>query len=804
MLKNWLHTFIYHTRKELLFSVLNLLGLAIGIAGVIFAILYWNDEHSYDRWNPQTAYIYQSTVTAPSLGGTWASTPAPFGTYVQEIDGVEAVCFTRPNYTYDLVMANGKKEMLDKIVDAENRFFEFFPFPFVYGSPETAIEPNSIVLEESVAKRFFGDENPVGKTVRYGSSKELTVKGIYQIPGNTSFMPEAVINEVAKTIEYNKDSWGNYNFSMLIKIENSERLAFVNKRMNAIFYENVIVRMAKEQGVTVEEFKKEWPEMTFSFEPLAEARLHSDKQQYPEGRGNYQFLLILSGVSVLILVLSVVNYINLATASAIKRAKEVGIRKIAGASRLNIVLQFIFETLIVTLFAILVALSVVELLLPSYNLFLNKEIVLNSRQFFVQLAILLCIVVATAGIFPAMYISDFQEIKVLKGNFGRSKSGTWLRNAMLVLQFAIASFFIICSYTVYQQVQHLTNKNLGFSGDQILRIRYQSTGNNSREIYERYETVKQELLKINGVEGVGTGPFTFGSGANSSSGFGYQGTMIQAQNIAVDFDMLDLLKIKVTEGRNLNPDFASDTVTSMLINETTRRLMGEKDPIGKQIDWNDRTLTVVGVVDDFSLYSPQSEVPPMVFFHLKTVDWMIHNINYIYVKANASDMQQALASLENFWINNVNSDYPFEYDFVDKAYARTYENYVKQQNLFGLLNFVVILIAVFGLFSLASYSIQRRMKGIAIRKTLGANTLDLLKNLSVQYLIFCIIGFLLAVLPSYYVLMLWLENFSYRIDISLLAFAVSFLVMTVLTLAVVLLRAYRATKVDMLKYLKYE
>ena len=232
--------------------------------------------------------------------------------------------------------------------------------------------------------------------------------------------------------------------------------------------------------------------------------------------------------------------------------------------------------------------------------------------------------------------------------------------------------------------------------------------------------------------------------------------------------------------------------------------MMNDNPIGKEIQWNDYKLKIVGVVDDFHVYGPQAEIPPMAFFHFKTVDWMSYNLDHFFIKVKADDMTQTIADIEKFWTKNVDSKYPFKYDFVDKGFARTFEDFVKQRNLFSLLNVVVILIAVFGLFALASYSIERRMKEIAIRKTLGAETKTLLKELSKQYILFCVIGFLIALFPAYYLLGKWLENFAFRIDISILPFLIGFVVLLILTLIVVLSKAYQATRIDVLKYLKYE
>lgn len=265
-----------------------------------------------------------------------------------------------------------------------------------------------------------------------------------------------------------------------------------------------------------------------------------------------------------------------------------------------------------------------------------------------------------------------------------------------------------------------------------------------------------------------------------------------------------MLNIKMAKGRYFSPKFAQDTVSTMLINETALKQLNEKDPIGKVIKWGDKDVTIVGVVKDFNLGNPGDPIPPMSFFHFKTFPWFVNSLNNIYVDVDASNTEQTLADIEKFWSKNVDQDYPFTYDFVEKEYSRSYSNYIKQKELFSLLNIIVIIIALFGLFSLASFSIERRMKEIAIRKTLGAETNILLKELSKQYVLHCIIGFLFALFPTYYFLSKWLENFSYRISISIYPFLIGFTTLLVLTLFVVLTRAYQATKIDVLKYLKYE
>lgn len=817
MLKNWTNLFIYHIRNNKLFTFLNVLGLSIGIAGLIFATLYWNDEHSYNEWNPGKDKIYQ-VQTDLRNGAVWAHSVAGLEAYLKkDFPEIEGYTFMENWYEEYVFNSGSKKNLVKKVLSAQKVFFNFFPFEFIYGSAENSLKnEESIVLSEKTARNFFGDDNPVGKTIIV-NKKSVFITGVYKIPGNSSVSPDAIVNRIDKSLKNNFDQWGNFNFGLFIKVSNKDHLDRIKLKIAEIYHDNRDRRWSKEQGLSKEETEKKIKEngIKILLEPLTDARLKAKVDGYPEGKGNYQFLLVMFGMSVLILVLSIVNYVNLATANAISRAKEVGVRKILGASKSNIVKQFMFETILMVLFAILLSLVIVELSLPYYNEFLDKSLVIFGNDFYLQLVFIFILIIVLAGIFPAIYVSNFETLKVLKGNFGRSKKGIWLRNGMLILQFSIATFFIVGSYIVYQQVHFISTKDVGFSGNQVLTVFLNNSDiyekedmgeikNGALQIYKKYELIKQEVSKIRGVEEVNTGAFNFGSDSNSSSGFEYNGESIQGQNMAIDFGMLDMMNIKIKQGRNLSPKFASDTINSMLINETALKMMKDKNPIGKKVKWNNYELTIVGIVNDFNLYSPQSKVPPMSFFHFKTIDWMPYNLNRIHIKVNPEHMQQTILDIEKFWVKNIDSDYPFTYDFVDKQYARTYASYVKQRNLFGLLNFIVILIALFGLFALATYSIQRRMKEIAIRKTLGAETNVLLSALSKQYVLFCIIGFLIAVFPIYYLLNKWLENFAYRIEISILPFVLGFFALLILTLVVVLSRAYQATKVDVLKYLKYE
>jgi putative ABC transport system permease protein len=773
------------------------------MATLIFSILFWNDEHSYDQWNPEKDKIF-SVLNDIGNHNIWTTNAATTGPMLKAVSSnVESYCYFYAEYAKDVISYHGKKEMFNKIFTAQSNFFSFFPYQFIHGNPKTAIQDvNSIALSEEAAERLFGKENPMGKIVKY-DNRVFTVRGVYRLNEKSSVMPQAVTTVIEYDLQRTKNEW-TYHYGLVLKLKNPNATEAIVKMMDRIFFDNCTKLYAKQEGITPNEFIKKYGEpVKTSLLPLPEAKLYHGSTPFSEPNGNLQYLLIFMGLSILILLLSIVNYINLATANAIKRAKEIGVRKISGAGKGQIIGQFVFETALIAAFSALLALVFVEVLMPYYNSFLEKDLRLIGTQFYIQLIMITLLVILVSGVLPAIYVSNFEVLKVLKGNFSRSKKGIWLRNGMLVLQFAIAVFFIIGSFIVYKQVNFMAEKDLGFKGAQVLDITFKAKKEGTQ--YERYKTIKPQIMQIKGVEGVSTALFAIGSQENSWSSINYKNIKpFLVQEMAMDFEMLNMLDIKLLKGRKLSPAFSSDTISSVLVNEETAKLMGEKDPLNKTIIWRDQKMNVVGLVNNFNYFGFESRISPMVFFYVTKINGVKDDIRHVFVKVSPNDMPQTISSLNKFWTEKVDSEYPFEYGFVDKNYARNFKKYENQRNLFALLNIIVILIAVFGLFALASFSMERRSKEIAIRKTLGAETNILLKELSRQYVIFCIIGFIIGIIPAYILLQKWLENFAFRIDIPLLPFIFAFFFLLFLTLTIVLTKAYQVTKIDVLRYLKYE
>ena len=373
---------------------------------------------------------------------------------------------------------------------------------------------------------------------------------------------------------------------------------------------------------------------------------------------------------------------------------------------------------------------------------------------------------------------------------------------MLIIQFTIATFFIVAGSLVTEQVNYMSKKDLGFSGDQIINLTLRRYDLGEKRL-DFYKVIKQDLLKIKGVKNVNATAFKFGNNAMNSSTMRFQDKSIQIQNVPVDYNFLSMMKVKLKNGRDFNSKITSDMVNNIILNETAMNELGNLS-IGDQVDWNEYKFNIIGVVKDFNIGSPENKIPPMMLINVNTVDWLQNNLSQIYIKVDAENTSETIAAIEKFWKAKVDQDYPFEYEFIDKQFARSYENYTKQEKMFKILNVIVITIALFGLFALSSYTIERKYKEIAIRKVLGAETSSLLRILSKQYIYFAFIGFALAILPSYFLMQKWLENFAYRIDISIWIYVFAFVLLLSLTLIVVLIKAYSATRINSLNYLKYE
>ena len=539
-------------------------------------------------------------------------------------------------------------------------------------------------------------------------------------------------------------------------------------------------------------------------EPLANIRLKSyaPNDAGPEGAGNYQLILIMLSLSILLIIISCINFINLSTASAFQRAKEVGVKKTLGLSKPQLIVQYLSEVVLQGLLALILAFVLVQFVLPTFNTFINKDLTLFNPDIIFQVTLVALIISLIIGGIPAVYLSKFKSIEVLKGNFSRSKKGAFIRNSMLAMQFLISGFFLIGVLIIYSQINFMTNKELGFNSEQVLIVNFMGNDNN----YKKYDLVKNELSKHPNINLISSNFILPGrKNVCPCTNFDYLEESVSATVNPIDFEYLDLLDIKLLKGRMLSSKFASDTINGILINESLAKAVGiYDDPIGKKVNGAIRNLEIVGMVQDYFVQGFDNEIKPMYLLHWNTLDWPKTVFNNIQFKIASDDMAETIAHIENYWLANVEQGYPFNYTFLDENFAKSYKKYKDQQSMFFVLTILVILISLLGLFALATLNIQQRLKEVAIRKTLGASVKEIITQLLKNFVKITLIAAVILLPIAYYVMQNWLSNFAYRIDMPVWPYIVTPIILVSLVVFVVGIKAYNATKVDLIKYLKVE
>lgn len=453
----------------------------------------------------------------------------------------------------------------------------------------------------------------------------------------------------------------------------------------------------------------------------------------------------------------------------------------------------------------------VELFLPSYNKFLNKEIRLNDFRLFLYTGLLLIVFSLISGLIPALYLSNFKPINTLKGNFARSKSGVFLRNSILTLQLIISSFFIICSLIIHTQVKYMMNKDLGFKGDQAIQINFKKGNWENNFNVNKYRRLKIELSKIPGVTDVTGSVNSLGSGtANASIVKLSTDTTKTVQTMlgGIDENFLNFYNVKFLSGRDLDWKKASDTINGAVVNETFAGRLGynTKTALGKEFftGWDGKKkYKILGVVKDINYAGVEQSVMPIVYFNYDR-NWIKNNMQNVQIKISKNDINGTLERIKEFWMTKAEPGYPFDYEFVDKQFAKTFEKFQKQQTLFTTLNIVVLVIALLGLFALSSLLIEQKLKDVAIKKTLGADEKTIVWDLTKRFLLICVIAVFISIPFGYYAMNEWLKDFAYRIDMPIWPYVLSLFLLLILTFLVVSFKAYRATKINLVKYLKYE
>ncbi len=796
MLTNYFKNAFRIMWKDRGFSLINIAGLTTGIAACLLIALYVLDEVSFDRFHANQDRLFRLTPTLhfPDGDRPRAVTSPPMGpALVDNFPEVEKM--TRLSRSSRFLSAGEKKFYDTRLLYADSAFFEMFTFPMIEGDAKTALtQPWSVVLTESTAKKYFGNESALGKAMALSDSLTLNVTGVVaDVPANSHLqfdvvMSRATINEM--TNHEPEDNWFSNNYYTYVLLRDGAN----PKTLEAKFPEFLEKRLAdekKESGL--------WYD--FYLQPVTDIHLKSNLAAEMAPNGNIRYVYLFSVIGGLVLLIACANYINLSTARSAKRAKELGVRKIVGAKRFQLITQLFGESFIMTTLSSILAINFVLMALPAFNELTAKQLsfdyILRSDVLVIFGALFIAINLV-AGSYPAWVLSSFSPVNTLKTKsfFGREKF--LLRKGLVVFQFTISIVLIAGTIIVSKQMSFLQNQNLGLKKDQLIQL------NLSSSAALKYELIKSEVMKLPAVQTATVSNFSFRDGI-STIALLPEGTpdneMTAECTLVGDHDFLNTFGIQLIAGRNFSPDSKVDAEQAFIVNEAAVKRFGWETPqqaLGKKLDWGlGKKGQVVGVVKDFNFSSLHETIRPLIIHILP--DWY----GYVTMKVNGADMQQTVADLEKTW-KTLNIDSPFEYSFVDEDFARLYRAEQQIQTIVMLMSSLAIVIACLGLLGLIAFTAQQRTKEIGVRKVLGANVFSVVKLLSVDFLKLIAASIVIAVPVAWLISTKWLEGFAYKTEASWWIFALSALVAVIIAIGTICIQAIKAAVTNPVNSLRSE
>lgn len=776
MISNYYKVSMRNILRNKTFSLLNISGLSVGIASCILILIYVNNELSYDTYNSQYENTYRVIHNYGSDNGEpedWDSLPtseyqvwgnAPVAPAMQDyFPEVEKVF----RFTSDapwLFSYNGITYSETDILFADSTAFDIFDWKVLAGNPKTAlVRPNTVVLTQELAKKYFGDENPIGKSIVMDNQDPYEVTAVVEIPANSHFKFNGLIS--MSTFRRSRpgifDSWGYVDFYTYFTLKpgaSIEQLRekttdFLDKNFTSNFYYHI------------------------RYEPLSDAYLHSEAGRQPGPVGSMGNIYIFTSVAIFILLIACINFMNLSTARSVERAKEVAIRKTIGSQRTALIHQFLIEAILVTFIASIFAAVLVFFGHSLLELVSGKTLpidwLFSVQNVLIAIASVLLIGVI-AGSYPAFVLSTFKPITVLKGSFKTSSKGIWLRKSLVILQFALSIILLAGATVVSSQLDFLQKYDLGFDSEQVLVIDFGYDG----DVQRKREYLKQQFLNHPDVDMVSV------SRATPGDFFPNAGTGVEDPNTGkivykgpaiyeVDEDFIPTFKMNMAAGRNFSDDFPLDSANALILNESAAKLYGYPNPqdvIGKSFEQWGREGKVVGVVEDFNYVSLHEDVEPLsIRFGTQ------YNVSVISLKLNSQDYSKTLAELESIWLKAI-PHRPFDTRFADQNFNEQYEADERFGMIFSVFSSLAMFVACLGLFGLTIYSTAQRNKEIGVRKVLGASTSRIIALLSKDFLLLFVIALIIAVPLSWYVMNSWLDGFAYRIPLGFEVFAVSALI----------------------------
>jgi putative ABC transport system permease protein len=808
MFKNFLKTAYRNLYRHKGFSFINIAGLTLGLTACLSIGLFIWDENQYDILIPEGERIYRlyDVRTTDEETSTIARTPPMSATALQQqFPEVEKTVRIYDLQSKLLFQQGDKKIYEEKGIAAEPAFFDFFQVPFKYGSAEKALnDPKSIVLTQELAEKYFGKENPVGRQILM-EQEPYQVKGVLQTSFLKFHLPLSFIIplEALQLPKERMQSWQWHQFYTYVKLKKGIEVKDLQSKFQDLIRHKVNP-ITKEDGSTYLPF----------FQPLKEIHLYSSNFKYDIAeRGNIIYVKALTIIAAFILLIACLNFINLATAKSIQRAKEVGVRKSIGANRKQLMLQFTGETILLSFISVILSSIATGLLLPSLNHFTDKHISLEiflNPSFLLLLLLLTLAVGVAAGFYPALVLSRYMPVKVLKGGLVNDVSNgkiPWLRHSLVVVQFALSALLTVSAIVVFRQVNYLHNKNLGFSREEIMF--FPMRGDN---LTENYESFKNQLLQSSGV-------------LNVSIGYGFPGDLFATDDIIVpkggqqkkfsviqllvDHDYIKTLGMKIIAGRDFSKDIKTDKDAAFIINESAVKELGYGTPekaIGQPLVWEVwdsqtpdslKKGQIIGVVNNFHLKSLYDKVSATVLQIYPQAYWKVA------VKMKTADIQNTIGNVKNVW-SRFSPEYPIEYNFMDENFEQMYKSEDKLKTLLSLFTCIAIFVGCLGLFGLAAFTAQRRTKEIGIRKVLGASVKGIVLLLSKDFLKLVLVALVIASPVAWYFMNEWLQDFAYRVSIDVSVFALAAFLSISIALITVSFQAVRSAIANPVKSLRIE
>lgn len=799
MFKNYLKVAFRNIKKQKGYAFINISGLAIGMAACLLIMLWVHDELNFDSFNENADHIYRVTIDSHMGTQTKAPVaPTPSGpALVQEYPEVlQFARLSRPNRVP--VFVGDKEYFEENVAFADNSIFEIFTFPFIEGDPKTVLQPAyTAVITKTTARKYFGDESPIGKMIKIDGDSEYAVMGVVEdVPGNSHFSFN-ILRSIETRYAENRQSmeyWLSISYYTYILLDEKADYKEFEKKLPAFIDKNIGDAL-KSYGAS----------LTFYLQPLKQIHLHSNFPGDIAAQGDIMYVYLFSGIALFVLIIACINFVNLSTARSASRAKEVGMRKTLGAVRHRLVGQFLGECVVYSLLALFLALVLLILVMPWFNTVVGRSLSLNILQIpwlipgFVGLALFVGV---AAGSYPAFFLSSFHPVSVLRNKIKIGSKNILFRRVLVISQFAISIALIIGTMMIYKQIMYMKSTELGFDKEHVVVLP------GLRDVLpDSYQMIRDEFRNIPGVITVGASSMVPGRGINISlfrpEGFA-QNESQPMDYRSIDSGFIPTLGIKILAGRNFSEELTSDQTESVLINETAASKFGWNNPIGKQFilspdqsDQGEETfINVVGVVKDYHFRSLREQIEPLIIFNDPSL------YTTLSIRITPSNIQNTIEAIQKKW-KGLLPNKAFDYFFLDESFDSQYRAEERMGNITIRFSLLAVFIGCLGLFGMASYTTEQRTKEIGIRKILGASMGKIVRMLSKEYILLVALGNLIAWPAAYFLMKSWLNNFAYRTSLTLwifLAAALLSLVVAVLTVSYQSIKAALSNPADSLKY----